>query len=193
MRATADGRSVLLNFFERLVRLDLQTLAVVDSVPAPFGVQGVAVDVPGTDRVVAGGVGGRVVEVEMVTGATRVGQSSEITSLAGVAVSPDGSLIASAHLFASSVALFDAATLEPIGQPIPAVQGPQPFTFWFAADGDLVGTSRFGVSRWELDPAEWERAACATAGRNLTRAEWTEHLGSEPYRATCADRPTPAD
>jgi hypothetical protein len=38
---------------------------------------------------------------------------------------------------------------------------------------------------WDLDVAHWEAAACAIAGRNLSRTEWSEYLPDEPYRMTC--------
>ena len=41
---------------------------------------------------------------------------------------------------------------------------------------------------WNLDPASWERTACALAGRDLTESEWATYLPDEPYRRTCADR-----
>lgn len=33
--------------------------------------------------------------------------------------------------------------------------------------------------------------ACQLAGRNLTESEWSQFKGDSPYRATCADQPTP--
>jgi DNA-binding SARP family transcriptional activator/WD40 repeat protein len=39
---------------------------------------------------------------------------------------------------------------------------------------------------WDLDPNAWAAAACRVAGRNLTQAEWSEHIGDlAPYRQTC--------
>jgi WD40 repeat protein len=35
---------------------------------------------------------------------------------------------------------------------------------------------------WPLDPVA---KACSQVGRNLTREEWHQYLGSEPYRETC--------
>jgi hypothetical protein len=122
-----------------------------------------------------------------------VGRSRDITSLYGTAVSPDGSVIAAAHPFTSSVALFDAESLRPIGQPIAAgaLEGFE--AMMFTPDGDLLADARIGVNRWEMDPHEWQRIACRTAGRNLTRAEWAEYLGNEPYRATCPEWPPATD
>jgi len=49
-----------------------------------------------------------------------------------------------------------------------------------------------GIELWDLDPDRWVLAACAIAGRNLTRQEWATYIGDlGPYRATCAEFPTP--
>jgi len=46
---------------------------------------------------------------------------------------------------------------------------------------------------WDLDPQDWVSAACRLAGRNLTREEWSTHIGSlAPYRATCPQFPADA-
>jgi Domain of unknown function (DUF4190) len=43
-------------------------------------------------------------------------------------------------------------------------------------------------ARPAVDPDEWPSTACRAAGRNLTRAEWTEYLGGdETYRPTCPE------
>jgi hypothetical protein len=43
--------------------------------------------------------------------------------------------------------------------------------------------------RWALDPAEWVEAACAVAGRNLTRTEWERALPGTEQQATCPQWP----
>ena len=44
---------------------------------------------------------------------------------------------------------------------------------------------------WNLDPQQWVTAACAIAGRNLSREEWAAFIGDlGPYRATCPEFPT---
>lgn len=55
----------------------------------------------------------------------------------------------------------------------------------FAATGENGSTPVIDVMQiWPADPAA---AACAHVGRNLTREEWHEYLGDEPYRLTCPD------
>ncbi|MGH2475505.1 MAG: hypothetical protein ACRDIL_09590, partial [Candidatus Limnocylindrales bacterium] len=45
-----------------------------------------------------------------------------------------------------------------------------------------------GTVVWDLDPDSLADAACRIAGRNLTRAEWDEHIGAlAPYRELCPD------
>ena len=52
--------------------------------------------------------------------------------------------------------------------------------------GSVVYSVGAGVVReWDLNPARAVRAACAEAGRNLTRDEWDTYLGGESYRHTC--------
>jgi WD40 repeat protein/DNA-binding SARP family transcriptional activator/class 3 adenylate cyclase/ABC-type cobalamin/Fe3+-siderophores transport system ATPase subunit len=88
----------------------------------------------------------------------------------------------------SRVDLWDAVTLQPIGDPI-MVRG----------DAGLLATDRPGGYRfasgstsplgtpmvWDVDPAHWDAMACRIAGRDLTRAEWNQYLPGRPYQATC--------
>jgi hypothetical protein len=58
-------------------------------------------------------------------------------------------------------------------------------------DGEAVAIETDqGTVVWDLDPDSLADAACRVAGRNLTRAEWDEHVGSlAPYRELCPDAP----
>ena len=41
---------------------------------------------------------------------------------------------------------------------------------------------------WDVDPALWQKRACAIVGRNLSREEWKLYLpAGTPYRATCPE------
>lgn len=118
--------------------------------------------------------------------------------VAGVAYSPDGSMLASTTLGFSTTRLWDAETGDPIGREL--VGGRTPFTFTtfdiehyqgsrpaFSPDGRKLATPTFDgtTSIWDLEPASWLRAACAVAGRDLTRTEWEQHFGDRPYRPSC--------
>jgi hypothetical protein len=55
------------------------------------------------------------------------------------------------------------------------------------ADGlQAAASTGQGWVIWDLDPERWLEAACQLAGRNLTRAEFDQHIGDlEPCRQTC--------
>ncbi len=57
----------------------------------------------------------------------------------------------------------------------------------YATDGAaLLVAQDFGpVRRWNLDPATWVRTACAVAGRELSAAEWRDHLPDRDFRPVC--------
>jgi hypothetical protein len=61
---------------------------------------------------------------------------------------------------------------------------------WLRPDGLAVAVNgSAGIVEWDLDPAHLVTAACALAGRNLTRTEWAIYLGDQPYARTCSDLP----
>ena len=99
----------------------------------------------------------------------------------------DGTRFVSIDDFTGETRIWRTDPLAPIGGPI-AVAG-RASGVTISPDGTrvVVGSER----AWELrlDPGQWEEQACAAAGRNLTREEWTTHLGGEPYRRTCPDFP----
>jgi len=50
-----------------------------------------------------------------------------------------------------------------------------------------------GINVWDLDPDDWETAACTIASRNLTRDEWNTYIGTlAPYQRTCPEFPAGA-
>lgn len=51
-------------------------------------------------------------------------------------------------------------------------------------------TADGGILLWDLDPRQWQQAACQAAGRNLTQAEWHEYLpDGGSYQRTCPQWP----
>jgi WD40 repeat protein len=63
----------------------------------------------------------------------------------------------------------------------------------FSPDGCRLATSceDFQVRLWSWRTADLVAAACGRLPRNLTREEWREYLGNEPYRPTCPNLPAP--
>ncbi|MGH8933998.1 MAG: WD40 repeat domain-containing protein, partial [Egibacteraceae bacterium] len=109
----------------------------------------------------------------------------------GVALSPDGTTIASAS-DDQTVRLWDTTTGQPIGQPLTGhtdlVRGvalnPDGTTIASASDDHTVRL-------WPVTLDGWIRHACALANRNLTQTEWDEFLGPDsPYVRTCPNLPS---
>ncbi|WP_438855186.1 nSTAND1 domain-containing NTPase [Agromyces sp. M3QZ16-3] len=88
------------------------------------------------------------------------------------------------------------------GQPLRRVLEPLPS--WTSTMDRVVGASEIvtvtrdpaTIRRWRPDGGIAARdvdamrdAACALASRQLTRTEWADHFGDEPYRRTCPDLP----
>ncbi len=61
----------------------------------------------------------------------------------------------------------------------------------FSPDGHWIATSSENgvLNLWSLYIDELVALACDTAGRNLTWAEWQQHMGQESYRKTCPKFP----
>jgi len=51
--------------------------------------------------------------------------------------------------------------------------------------------SNSGIALWNLDLGTWKERACQIANRNLTKAEWGQYMGKEPYQLTCPNDPAP--
>lgn len=85
--------------------------------------------------------------------------------------------------------LYDPKTFRPLGDPFPSIDTPR-----LLGTGDRLATNTAqGVQIWDLDPDHWVRAACAMAGRNLTKAEQRAYLpAGEATEPTCPEWPPPA-
>lgn len=58
-----------------------------------------------------------------------------------------------------------------------------------AGGGEVSAVVRGQPGRtYPLDPLVWLERACAVAGRDLTRQEWSSYLPGRPYERTCSDR-----
>jgi WD40 repeat protein len=86
------------------------------------------------------------------------------------------------------VDLWDATTLQPIGDPLLV----PPDSAYLSPNraGNELGTGADADNGqplvWNMNPASWEATACQIAGRNLSHAEWNEYLAGHPYRRTCS-------
>jgi WD40 repeat protein len=122
-----------------------------------------------------------------------------------IAYQPSGPLLAAAS--SAAVDLIDRDTSERIATlpyagatPLEAVFGSLEATYGdgtaqFGEDGRVLVTNGYGTDTpalfVSLLPADWVTAACAAAGRNLTRTEWAQLVGSSvPYDRTCLEWPS---
>lgn len=103
-----------------------------------------------------------------------------------LAFSRDGEVLATG-LRNGDVLLWDLRTYRPIGHPMTGHTGGV-IALDYAADGAKVASvATDGTARlWHTGmPADLVAAACANAGRALTRAEWETLLPEEEFRPTC--------
>jgi WD40 repeat protein/tRNA A-37 threonylcarbamoyl transferase component Bud32 len=122
--------------------------------------------------------------------------------MTGTTFAPSGSLLATTSLLGGTW-LWDPATglgygNELISEQPDSLEPNVPLAVLgirnaFSPDGRLLATAGVDANAmlWEVDPAVWRERACAIAGRNLTREEWTLYVPSgRPYRPTCAEWPS---
>jgi outer membrane protein assembly factor BamB len=99
-------------------------------------------------------------------------------------VSDDGRTLLSQGRGPRGLILVDTEIGRQLGDPAPG-DGRHA---WLAPTGDAYARdAATGVQVWTLDVADQARAACALAGRELTRSEWDTYMTEAgPQRDTCA-------
>jgi WD40 repeat protein len=106
-----------------------------------------------------------------------------------LAFSSDGSLIASSTMD-HQIILWDTKSLQRLPR---ALQGHTDIV-WnaiFLGNRGVVASSSndLTVRLWDVQTDTWLSRLCEIANRNLSRDEWVQYLGSEPYRKTCPRAP----
>jgi WD40 repeat protein len=103
--------------------------------------------------------------------------------------SPDGRLLALGGI-SGATHLWDVASRQSLGLPLTGqTEGIRSLSF--SADGKTLASASpdRSVMLWDTDLESWQARACRRANRNLTRLEWQQFFGDEPYRPTCPDLP----
>jgi WD40 repeat protein len=122
------------------------------------------------------------------TTTTLTGHTDGVYGVYAVAWSPDGTRIATASRDRTA-RVWDADT----GKTTVIFTGYTGYVLDVAwsPDGARIATASLdGTARIRSLPPAWPAQLCSRAGRNLTRAEWDEYVGAQPYRRQCPQWPS---
>jgi WD40 repeat protein len=102
------------------------------------------------------------------------------------AFGPGGGTLATAS-GDGSVRLWDVATQQEVGTPMTAGTQPVYATAFGPGGGTLATAGGDGTARlWDVAfPANLTRAACAIADVSLTRQQWADYAGTQPFQQVC--------
>ncbi len=159
------------------------------SVGLPRGIRSLAFSPDGT-RIAVGANSGLLEVLDATTGKRLQQLRGHRGPIAGVAFSPDNTLLASESTQDHTLRIWRLDLGLTVGRPA-----------WLGVDGlaSLGWTDngrkvaaphfRTGAMLFDIDPDRLRREACGLVRRNLTRNEWRQYFGSKSYRPTCPSYP----
>jgi WD40 repeat protein len=107
------------------------------------------------------------------------------------AFSRDGRMLASNSRGQGTIQLWDVDSQQPFGVQL-HVPGEVVHLEFDPRGKRLLTVERNGPARiWELDSAKLREIAARAVNRNLSRKEWQDYVGSQPYQRTFANLPEP--
>jgi len=135
-----------------------------------------------------GGFDGRVGVIDVATGKVVARTRDPIYDgpVSWVTFSPDNQTLVSVG-FDGRVSLSDPTEVVPFARAQPGEPNLRSTATYLDDGHTLVLAYEDGsVLSLETDPAAWEAHACAVAGRNFTRAEWSDAFPDRDYHDTCS-------
>jgi WD40 repeat protein len=140
------------------------------------------------DGTLAIGTGAGTVELWNASTGQRVGAPVTVSSapVTSVAFDGTGQRFATSGKGDGAVKLWFAATLQQEGSALETERGASStVAFEQHTDALLAIDDQGNGFTWPMSLRAWEQRACAIAGRNFTRQEWTQLLTGQPYATAC--------
>ena len=139
------------------------------------------------DTVAAGTIGGAVELWNAATGKRLapplLADTEEITD---VAFDQSGQRFVTTGDEDGTIKLWFTSGLQQEGPRLASIPNSTAAAAFESGGGDLlVVDDRGGAYTWPTSLGAWQQHACSLAGRNLTRAEWTELVGEPRYTSVC--------
>jgi DNA-binding SARP family transcriptional activator/WD40 repeat protein/energy-coupling factor transporter ATP-binding protein EcfA2 len=118
-----------------------------------------------------------------------IGRATLVSSgpVGSISFGSDSDMVSTTGLADGRAKLWWMSPVQQLGSSLPQPPGAQAGNAAMTADGrTMIAIYDDGSGAvWSLDVDAWKRHACAVAGRNLTREEWSRFLTRHRYRATC--------
>jgi DNA-binding SARP family transcriptional activator/WD40 repeat protein len=180
------GRLLAVSLFDRsIVIFDASSGDVVQVLAPDAATTSLAF---ATDGTLANGTAAGTVEFWNLTTGNRIGSPlvAGATAIAGIAFDAGGERFVTSGLGDGTVKLWFTATLQQQGSVLSTDQGATASVVFERDVNRLVAVDDAGKGfTWPTSLDAWEDQACAVAGRNLTRREWSQLIIGRTYAPIC--------